>query len=50
MGLDMYLKKGKIIPGKSLEEIVKVDEEIFYGDNKELLEEYKEYIVYRSSW
>lgn len=45
MGLDMYLKKGKRIPGKSLEEIVKVDEEIYFGDNKELIDEYKDYIT-----
>ena len=45
MGLDMYLKRGKRIPGKSIRQIEYIEEEIYYGDNKELLDEYKDYII-----
>lgn len=45
MGLDMYMKIGKRIPGKTFEEIQEIEDNIYLGDNKELLEEYKEYIV-----
>lgn len=45
MGLDMYMKKGKRIPGKTFEEIQEIEDNIYLGDNKELLEEYKDYIV-----
>lgn len=45
MGLDMYMERGKRIPGKTIEEIQGIEEDIYLGDNKELLEEYKEYIV-----
>ena len=45
MGLDMYFKKGKRIPGKSIEEIEAIEDKIYFGDNKELLEEYKDYIT-----
>lgn len=44
MGLDMYMEIGKRIPGKTFEEIQEIEDEIYYGDNKELLEEYKDYI------
>lgn len=44
MGLDMYLQKGKRIPGKSIRQIEDIEDEIYDGDNKELLEEYKDYI------
>lgn len=45
MGLDMYLKKGKRIPGKSIKEIEEIENKICYGDNKELLDEYKDYVT-----
>lgn len=45
MGLDMYMKIGKRIPGKTFEEIQEIEDNIYLGDNKELLEEYKDYIV-----
>lgn len=45
MGLDMYLKKGKRIPGKSIKQIEEIEDKIYFGDNKELLYEYKDYIT-----
>lgn len=45
MGLDMYLKKGKRIERKSIKDISKIEDEIYNGDNKELLKKYEDYVI-----